>query len=166
VFVCSHRLTRTDVQAGHGPDQGRHRLRRPEAERRLPSVRELSEALNVSAITIKRAYQDLETRASSSPAPAWVVRRPVERDALRERKLAELQGVRRLVRSSAKFGISADDIVRLARQRRGTDMDTVLEATELTKHTRTSASGVSASRVRRGSIAGIFGRNALARPRC
>ncbi len=28
---------------------------------RLPSVRELSEALNVSAITVKRAYQDLET---------------------------------------------------------------------------------------------------------
>ena len=28
---------------------------------RLPSVRELSEAIDVSAITVKRAYQDLET---------------------------------------------------------------------------------------------------------
>jgi DNA-binding transcriptional regulator YhcF (GntR family) len=45
---------------------------------------------------------------------------PVERDALRERKLAELQEeVRRLVRSSAKFGISASDIARLTRQVEG-----------------------------------------------
>ena len=36
---------------------------------RLPSVRELSEALNVSAITIKRAYADLETDGTSSRAP-------------------------------------------------------------------------------------------------
>ena len=88
---------------------------------RLPSVRELSEALNVSAITIKRAYQDLEaagfilTRAGMGSFVA-----PVERGVLRERKLAELQEeLRRLVRSSAKFGISADDIVRLTQQAEG-----------------------------------------------
>jgi GntR family transcriptional regulator len=88
---------------------------------RLPSVRELSEALNVSAITIKRAYQDLEsegfilTRAGLGSYVATV-----ERDALRERKLSELQEeLRRLVRSSAKFGISAGDIARLARQIEG-----------------------------------------------
>ena len=88
---------------------------------RLPSVRELSEALNVSAITIKRAYQDLETDGyvlTRAGLGSFVV--PVERDVLRERKLAELQAeLRRLVRSSAKFGISADDIVRLARQAEG-----------------------------------------------
>ncbi len=88
---------------------------------RLPSVRVLSEALNVSAITIKRAYQDLETEGfvlTRAGMGSFVA--PVERDALRERKLAELQEeVRRLVRSSAKFGISADDIVRLARQAEG-----------------------------------------------
>ena len=88
---------------------------------RLPSVRELSEALNVSAITIKRAYQDLETDGyilTRAGLGSFVA--PVERDALRERKLAELQAeLRRLVRSSAKFGISADDIVRLARQAEG-----------------------------------------------
>ena len=88
---------------------------------RLPSVRELSDALNVSAITIKRAYQDLEadgfilTRAGMG---SFVV--PVERGALRERKLAEVQEeLRRLVQSSAKFGISAGDIARLARQLEG-----------------------------------------------
>ena len=85
---------------------------------RLPSVRELSEALNVSAITIKRAYQDLETEGfilTRAGLSSYVA--PVQRDALRERKLAELQEeLRRLVRSSAKFGISANDIVRLTRQ--------------------------------------------------
>ena len=88
---------------------------------RLPSVRELAEALNVSAITIKRAYQDLETQGlilTRAGLGSFVA--PVERDALRERKLAELQEeLRRLVRSSAKFGISAGDIVRLARQAEG-----------------------------------------------
>ena len=89
---------------------------------RLPSVRELSEALNVSAITIKRAYQDLETDGfilTRAGLGSFVA--SVEREALRERKLAELQEeLRRLVQSSAKFGISAGDIARLARQIEGT----------------------------------------------
>jgi GntR family transcriptional regulator len=88
---------------------------------RLPSVREMSEALRVSAITIKRAYQDLETGGyilTRAGLGSFVV--PVERYALRERKLAEVQEeLRRLVRSSARFGISASDIVRLARQVEG-----------------------------------------------
>ena len=88
---------------------------------RLPSVRELSEALDVSAITIKRAYQDLETDGfilTRAGMGSFVA--PVERDALRGRKLAEVQQeLRRLVRSSAKFGISANDIVRLTRQVEG-----------------------------------------------
>jgi len=88
---------------------------------RLPSVRELSEALKVSAITIKRAYQDLEndgyilTRAGLGSFVA-----SVERNILRERKLTELQDeLRRIVRTSAKFGISANDIIRLTRQVEG-----------------------------------------------
>ncbi len=88
---------------------------------RLPSVRELSEALNVSAITIKRAYQDLETEGyilTRAGLGSYVA--DVERDALRERKLAEVrEELRRLVQSSAKFGISAGDIARLARQIEG-----------------------------------------------
>lgn len=88
---------------------------------RLPSVREMSEALQVSAITIKRAYQDLEsdgyilTRAGLGSFVA-----PIERDTLREGKLAELQEeLRRIVRTNARFGISADDIIRLTRQVEG-----------------------------------------------
>jgi GntR family transcriptional regulator len=88
---------------------------------RLPSVRELSEALNVSAITIKRAYQDLETDGyilTRAGLGSFVA--TVERDALRERKLAEVEAeLRRIVRTSAKFGITAHDIVRLTRQVEG-----------------------------------------------
>ena len=88
---------------------------------RLPSVRELSEALNVSAITIKRAYFDLETEGyimTRAGLGSFVA--PVERDAMRRRKLEELRGqVARIVKTSARFGITVDDIVELARQVEG-----------------------------------------------
>jgi GntR family transcriptional regulator len=88
---------------------------------RLPSVRELSEALRVSAITIKRAYFDLETEGyimTRAGLGSFVA--PVERDAMRRRKLEELRGeVARIVKTSAKFGITVDDIVELARQVEG-----------------------------------------------
>lgn len=85
---------------------------------RLPSVRELSEALKVSAITIKRAYQDLETDGyvlTRAGLGSFVA--DVEREVLRTRKLDELRTeVTRLVRTAAKFGITAEDIIALARQ--------------------------------------------------
>ena len=85
---------------------------------RLPSVRELSEALNVSAITIKRAYQDLETEGyilTRAGLGSFVAE--VERGALRDRKLNELRSeMTRIVRTAAKFGITAEDIARLTRQ--------------------------------------------------
>ena len=88
---------------------------------RLPSVRELSEALSVSAITIKRAYADLETDGyilTRAGLGSFVA--AVERDTLRERKMTELRDeLRRIVRTSAKFGITADEIVRLAKQVEG-----------------------------------------------
>ncbi|MGE5357520.1 MAG: GntR family transcriptional regulator [Bacteroidales bacterium] len=88
---------------------------------RLPSVRELSESLNVSTITIKRAYQDLETAGyilTRAGLGSFVG--DVRREQLRERKLEELkEELRRIVRTSAKFGISAADVVRLTRQVEG-----------------------------------------------
>jgi GntR family transcriptional regulator len=85
---------------------------------RLPSVRELSDSLKVSAITIKRAYQDLETDGyilTRAGLGSFVA--PVERDVLRQRKLDELrEALARLVRTSAKFGITVDDIIRVTRQ--------------------------------------------------
>jgi GntR family transcriptional regulator len=88
---------------------------------RLPSVRELSEALKVSAITVKRAYFDLETEGcimTRAGLGSFVA--PVERDAMRRRKLDELRGeLIRIVKTGAKFGITVDDIVGLARQVEG-----------------------------------------------
>lgn len=88
---------------------------------RLPSVRELSEALKVSAITIKRAYFDLETEGyimTRAGLGSFVA--PMERDVMRRRKLDELRGeITRIVKTAARFGISADDIVELARSVEG-----------------------------------------------
>jgi len=93
---------------------------------------------------VKRAYQDLETGAHRHACRPGSFVAPVERSLLRERKLAELRRTAPVVRSSAKFGITASDIVRLTRKLEGTDMDTVVEAANLTKHYEDSASGVSA----------------------
>ena len=85
---------------------------------RLPSVRELSEALKVSAITIKRAYLDLETDGcilTRAGLGSFVAE--VSREALRSRKLDELRAeLTRIVRTGAKFGISREDIIQLTRQ--------------------------------------------------
>jgi DNA-binding transcriptional regulator YhcF (GntR family) len=85
---------------------------------RLPSVRELSEALKVSAITIKRAYLDLETEGyilTRAGLGSFVA--DVSLDALRARKLDELRTeMTRIVRTAARFGITREDIVQLARQ--------------------------------------------------
>lgn len=89
-----------------------------EPNERLPSVRELAESLAVSAITIKRAYLDLETEGyilTRAGLGSFVA--DVNRDELRRRKLDEVRAeLTRLVRSSAKFGITPEDVARLARE--------------------------------------------------
>jgi GntR family transcriptional regulator len=85
---------------------------------RLPSVRELSEALNGSAITFKRAYADLETEGyilTRAGLGSFVSQ--VSRETLRDRKLDELRAeMTRIVRTGAKFGITVEDVIRLTRQ--------------------------------------------------
>ena len=85
---------------------------------KLPSVRELSGALRISAITIKRAYLDLEnegyifTRAGLGSFVA-----DVSREGLRSGKLDEFRAdLRKLVRTGRKFGISVQDLIRLIRE--------------------------------------------------
>jgi len=85
---------------------------------KLPSVRELSEALRISAITIKRAYLDLEnegyifTRAGLGSFVA-----DVSREGLRSGKMDEFRAdLRKLVRTGRKFGISVQDLIRLIRE--------------------------------------------------
>jgi GntR family transcriptional regulator len=79
----------------------------------LPSIRELSEALKTSAITVKRAYFDLEkegciiTRAGLGSYVA-----DIDPRQLRERKLQELRmEIARIVKSGAKFNIGRDDLL-------------------------------------------------------
>jgi len=88
------------------------------ANDRLPSIRELAKVLNISVITIKRAYADLESEG-------YIVSRPglgsfvaeVDRERLRASKLRELKAeLAGIVRASERFGISRRDIVELIRR--------------------------------------------------
>ena len=87
------------------------------AGERLPSIRELAEAVQASVITVKRAYLDLENEGC-------IVSRPglgsfvavVDPAQLRERKLAECRAeLTRIVRSGAKFAIRPADLIGLIR---------------------------------------------------
>jgi GntR family transcriptional regulator len=84
-------------------------------QERLPSIREMSKELNISEITIKRAYADLEaegfiyTRAGMG---SFVVN--VDRDKLRKEKLNEVrQDLKRLLRTAERSGISKEEVLRL-----------------------------------------------------
>ena len=82
---------------------------------KLPSIRELGKALDVSLITIKRAYQDLEAQGyilSRHGLGCFVDR--VDRADLRAKKLAELETkLIGLVRAAGKHGISKEDVINL-----------------------------------------------------
>jgi len=85
---------------------------------KLPSIRELAEALKISAITIKRAYLDLEnegyifTRAGMG---SFVTE--IDRERLRGEKLAEFRSeLKRILGTGGKFGVTADDLVRLIQE--------------------------------------------------
>lgn len=81
----------------------------------LPSIRELCEALKTSAITVKRAYFDLE-KEGCIITRAGLGSQVAEFDPLRlrERKLDEFRReIARIVRTGAKFNISRDDLVQL-----------------------------------------------------
>jgi len=84
---------------------------------RLPSIRELAEALRTSVITVKRAYLDLENEGCivSRPGLGSFVA-AVDPARLRERKLGEFRReLTRIVRTGAKFSIRPDDLVGLIR---------------------------------------------------
>lgn len=85
---------------------------------KLPSIRELTDALKISAITIKRAYLDLEnegfiiTRAGLGSFVA-----DIDKDRLKREKLAEFRtALKGILATGAKFGIGAGDIARLVRE--------------------------------------------------
>jgi GntR family transcriptional regulator len=83
---------------------------------KLPSIREMAKALNISMITIKRAYLDLEnegfilTRAGLGSFVA-----DVDREGLRDRKLGEfIDELTKIIKTGRKFGITKQEIVQAA----------------------------------------------------
>lgn len=82
---------------------------------RLPSIREMARDLNISVITVKRAYLDLEgegylrTRAGLGTFVA-----DVDRARLREAKLGDIRKeLDRMLDSGKRFGISPADVAGL-----------------------------------------------------
>jgi len=82
---------------------------------RLPSIREMAKELNISEITIKRAYTDLEaegflyTRAGLGSFVA-----DVDQDRLRQAKLREIRKeLRRVLLTARRFGIKPDEVAAL-----------------------------------------------------
>lgn len=82
---------------------------------KLPSVRELAEALKISAITIKRAYLDLENEGfilTRAGLGSFVVE--IDRERLRREKMAEFKAaLKGILATGAKFGVQAEDIANL-----------------------------------------------------
>ena len=79
---------------------------------KLPSIREMSDLLEISVITIKRAYLDLEkdgftmTRAGLGTFVA-----NINREVLRQEKLDEYRDeIIRILESGKKFEIGSNDI--------------------------------------------------------
>lgn len=85
---------------------------------KLPSVRELAEGLKISAITIKRAYFDLENEGyilTRAGLGSFVT--AIDRERLRREKLAEFRvALEGFLATGAKFGIRAEDLARLIRE--------------------------------------------------
>jgi len=83
-------------------------------EDRLPSIREMTRELGISEITIKRAYSDLEQEGyifTRSGLGSFIADFNLEK--MKSEKLAEIrQELKKIINSGAKFGISADDIIK------------------------------------------------------
>jgi GntR family transcriptional regulator len=87
-------------------------------ETRLPSIREMARELNISAITIKRSYADLENEGyilTRSGLGSYVA--DINREKLKKEKMRQLKkDIRILINSARKFGISEDDIIDLIKE--------------------------------------------------
>lgn len=85
---------------------------------KLPSIRELAEGLKTSAITIKRAYFDLETEGyilTRAGLGSFVTE--IDRERLRKDKLAEYRvALTGILATGAKFGVKARDLVQLIQE--------------------------------------------------
>jgi DNA-binding transcriptional regulator YhcF (GntR family) len=91
----------------------------------LPSIRDLALALEVSVITIKRAYQDLETEGlirSRRGLGSFVME--IDQAVLRQEKLADFRTELALILSRGrKFNISPEDVIELIEKIKGDGND-------------------------------------------
>ena len=87
-------------------------------ETKLPSIREMARELSISAITIKRAYADLENEGyilTRSGLGSFVA--DINLETLKKEKIRQLRKeIRVLMKSAEKFGISGDDIIDLIKE--------------------------------------------------
>ena len=92
-------------------------------EERLPSIREMARGLNISEITIKRAYTDLETGGFIYTRPgmgSFVA--PVDRQILRNQKLVEIKAeLEALAARARRHGISLGEILALMDELKGSE---------------------------------------------
>jgi GntR family transcriptional regulator len=90
-------------------------------EERLPSIREMSKELNISAITIKRAYADLESEGYIFTRPgmgSFVAN--INKDNLRREKLAEFrQELSGMLAGGEKYGITTADLIAILEELKG-----------------------------------------------
>ena len=81
----------------------------------LPSIREMAEMLKISAITIKRAYQDLETEGfimTRAGLGSFVAEK--KPDEIREGKLREIrERIGAILETGRRYGISIEQIKRI-----------------------------------------------------
>ena len=84
-------------------------------ETKLPSIREMSKELQISMITIKRAYADLENEGyilTRSGMGSYIA--DINKDQLREEKLKEIRiDLNKIREAAAKFDISEEDIIQI-----------------------------------------------------
>ncbi|MBN1223068.1 MAG: GntR family transcriptional regulator [Candidatus Aminicenantes bacterium] len=87
-------------------------------ETKLPSIRDMANELKISAITIKRAYSDLENEGyifTRSGLGSYVA--DINKEKMRNEKIEEIRNeVHKIRRTAEKFGISADDIIHIIKE--------------------------------------------------
>jgi GntR family transcriptional regulator len=80
---------------------------------KLPSVRNMVEELNISAITVKRAYADLEnegyilTRAGLGTFVSDLDRKKLKREKLQEIR----KEIKKILNSARNYGITREEII-------------------------------------------------------
>ncbi len=87
-------------------------------EDKLPSIREMSKELNISIITIKRAYADLENEGfifTRTGMGSFVAN--VNKNTLREDKLSEIKKeISRILAAGKKVNIHANDVINIVNE--------------------------------------------------